>query len=107
MVVDPVVVVKVDEPLVTVETRPDVETAEDGMVVAPTTPPRPDWVVVPVTVKVEPLEVRVAVNVDVPITDEEPPKMVVEPVVEVMVEPPLVITVTKPEVVRAEDEIPP
>jgi hypothetical protein len=107
MVVDPVVVVNVDEPLVTVETRSPVETAEEGILVTPATPLRPDSVVVPVTVKVEPLLVRVAVKVEVPRADEEPPKMVVEPVVEVMVESPLVMTVTRPEVVMAEDEAPP
>lgn len=104
MVVDPVVVVNVDEPLVTVEARPDVDTADEGSVVAPATPPRPDSVVVPVTVKVEPLEVSVAVKVEVAMADEEPPKMVVEPVVDVRVEPPEVITVTRPEVVTAEEE---
>jgi hypothetical protein len=104
MVVEPVVVAKVDDPLVTVETRSEVETADEGRVVAPATPPRPDSVVVPVTVKVEPLEVRVAVKVEVPIADEEPPKMVVDPVVEVRVEPPVVTTVTRAEVVTAEEE---
>lgn len=97
-------VTKVDEPLVTVETSSEVETAEEGRVVAPATPLRPDSVVVPVTVNVEPLVVRVAVKVDVPTADEEPePKMVVDPVVEVMVEPLLVTTVTRPEVVMAEE----
>lgn len=105
IVVDPVVVVKVDEPLVTVETRSDVETAVEGRVVAPPIPLRPDSVVVPVTVKVEPLEVRVAVKVEVATAEEEPaPKMVVDPVVEVTAEPPVVMTVTRPEVVTAEEE---
>ncbi|OIW27586.1 hypothetical protein CONLIGDRAFT_440749 [Coniochaeta ligniaria NRRL 30616] len=104
IVVDPVVVRKVDESLVTVETSSEVETAEEGTVVAPPIPLRPDSVVVPVTVKVEPLVVRVAVKVDVPTADEEPaPKIVVDPVVEVTVEPPLVMTVTRPEVVMAEE----
>lgn len=107
MVVDPVVVAKVDEPLVTVETRSEVETADEGSVVALATPPRPDSVVVPVTVNVEPLEVSVAVKVEVAIADEEPPKMVVDPVVEVRVEPPVVMTVTRPEVVMAEEETEP
>jgi hypothetical protein len=101
-VVDPVVVVKVDEPLVTVETSPDVVTAEEGRVVAPAMPLRPDSVVVPVTVKVEPLVVRVSVKADVPTADEEPgPKMVVDPVVEVIVELSVVTTVTKTDVVMA------
>lgn len=106
-VVDPVLVVNVDEPLVTVETRSDVLTAVEGRAVALATPLRPDKVVVPVTVKVEPLVVRVAVKVEVPMADEEPPKMVVEPVVEVMVEPPVVMTVTRAEVVMAEEETEP
>lgn len=66
-------VVKVEEPLVTVEAKPEVVTALEGTDVAPATPLRPDIVVVPVTVKVEPLVVRVAVKVEVPIADEEPP----------------------------------
>lgn len=72
IVVDPVVVTKVDDPLVTVETSSDVEIAVEGRVVAPAMPLRPDSVVVPVTVKVEPLVVRVAVKVDVPTAEEEP-----------------------------------
>lgn len=104
IVVDPVVVTKVDEPLVTVETSSEVETAEEGRVVAPAIPLRPDSVVVPVTVKVEPLVVRVAVKVEVPTADEEPePKMVVDPMVDVMVEPPVVTTETRSEVVKAEE----
>jgi hypothetical protein len=73
MVVDPVVVVNVDEPLVPVETRSEVLTAVEGRDVAPATPLRPEIVVVPVTVKVEPLVVRVAVKVEVSMADEEPP----------------------------------
>jgi hypothetical protein len=101
------VVTNVDEPLVTVETRSDVLTAEDGIDVPPTTPPRPEAVVVPVTVKVEPLVVKVAVKVEVLRADEEPPNMVVEPVVEVIVEPSVVMTVARPEVVMGEDETEP
>jgi hypothetical protein len=103
-VVDPVVVWKVEEPLVTVETRGDVVTAEDeGSEVTPGTPLRPERVVEPVLVMVEPPLVMTVVNSLVVIAEDEPPKMVVDPMVEVMVESPLVMTVTIAEVVTAEE----
>lgn len=102
--VDPVVVWKVEEPLVTVETRADVVTAEDeGSEVTPGTPLRPEMVVEPVLVMVEPPLVMTVVNSLVVTAEDEPPKMVVDPMVEVMVESPLVMTVTIAEVVMAEE----
>jgi hypothetical protein len=53
-VVDPVVVWKVEEPLVTVDTKADVLMAEaEGSEVAPATPLRPESVAEPVLVMVE------------------------------------------------------
>lgn len=106
--VEPVVDTKVDEPLVTVETSAEVVTAVAGIEVAPPTPSRPEMVVVPVLVRVDPPLVMTVVNVLVAIADDEPPKIVVEPRVEVTVEPPVVMTVTMGEVVMAaEDRAPP
>lgn len=103
MVVDPTVDTKVDERLVTVETSAEVVTAVDGSDVAPPTPSRPEIVVTPVLVNVEPPLVITVVKVLVATADEEPPKMVVNPIVDVIVEPPVVTTVTMGEVVMAED----
>lgn len=63
IVVDPTVVSKVDEPLVTVETRGDVVAAVDDLDPPPAAPPLPEKVVVPVLVKVDLSLVPVVVKV--------------------------------------------
>lgn len=103
-VVDPVVVWKVEEPLVTVETRADVLIAEaEGKEVAPATPLRPESVADPVLVMVEDSPEKTLVNALVVTADDEPPKMVDDPTIVVMVESPLVKVEKRTVVVTAED----
>jgi len=100
---DPVVGTEVEEPLVTVERFPEVETAVAGRELAPGTPPTPDRVVSPVLVKVDPPLVMTVVKVLVVIAEAEPPKMVVYPTVVVKVDDPLVTTETMADVEIAEE----
>lgn len=128
MVDEPMVVTPVSplEPVV-VETIGEVVSVT-GAEVAPTTPPIPERVLAPVEVTVEEPLVITVVKLEVVMADAEPvsaplpeapeddsplppappapPRMVVEPTVDVRVEPSVVMTETIAEVVMALDEPP-
>jgi hypothetical protein len=123
IVVEPIVVVKVELPEVSTETIADVVMAEEDSPTAdepdPPTPPTPKIVVEPiVVVKVELPEVSTEKIAEVVTADEDSPpvpdpatpptpKMVVEPTVVVKVELSEVTTETIAEVVIAEEDSPP